>query len=42
MMPKFYDYIVAAELEEKPYTSPHAVTTEKFPFISMNRLLWKQ
>ena len=26
MMPKFYDYIVEAELEENHYTSPPAVT----------------
>ena len=28
MMPKFYDYIVASELAENPYTAPHAVTKE--------------
>ena len=27
-MPKFYDYIVVAELAENPYTAPPAVTTE--------------
>ena len=27
MMPKFYDYIVAAELAENPYTTPYVVTT---------------
>ena len=27
MMPKFYDYIVAAELVENPYTAPLSVTT---------------
>ena len=26
-MPKYYDYIVAAQLVEKPYTAPPAVTT---------------
>ena len=28
MMPKFYDYIVAVEMADKPYTGPPAVTTE--------------
>ena len=28
MMPKFYYYILAAELAQKPYTEPPAVTTE--------------
>ena len=27
MVPKFYDYIVAADLSENPYTAPPAVTT---------------
>ena len=27
MMPKFYDYIVAAELDENPYAAPHTFTT---------------
>ena len=27
-MPKFYDYIVAAELAENPYTASSAVTTD--------------
>ena len=27
IMPKFYDYIVAAELAENPYTAPTAMTT---------------
>ena len=30
MMPKFYDYIVAEELVENPYTSPPAVTKANF------------
>ena len=38
MMPKFYDYIVAEELEGSPYIEPTAVTTEIVPYISMNRL----
>ena len=29
-MPKFYYYIVAAEMAEKPYTVPPSVTTSKF------------
>ena len=29
MMPNVYDYIVAAELAENPYTAPPTVTTEK-------------
>ena len=28
MMPKFYDYIVEAELTENPYTAPPDVNTE--------------
>ena len=28
MMPKFYDYILAEELAENPYTSPPSVTTD--------------
>ena len=39
MMPKFYDYIVAVELAENPYTAPPYVTTEIDPFISMN-IMW--
>ena len=35
MMPKFYDYIVAAELAEKPYTAPPPVTTANF-FLYFN------
>ena len=31
MMPKFYDYIVAEELAENPYTAPPAVPTAIFP-----------
>ena len=27
IMPKFYDYIVAAELAENPYTAPPTMTT---------------
>ena len=27
IIPKFYDYIVAAELSENPYTAPPAATT---------------
>ena len=27
IIPKFYNYIMAAELSETPYTTPHAVTT---------------
>ena len=27
IMPKFYEYIVAAELDENPYTAPPTVTT---------------
>ena len=30
IMPKFYDYTVAEDLEEKTYTAPPAVTTEFF------------
>ena len=30
MMPKFYDYIVTAEVAEKPYKAPPAVTTANF------------
>ena len=40
MMPKFYDYIVAAELAENPYIEPPDVTTvNRSLFISM-KILW--
>ena len=31
IMPKFYDYIVATDLAQNPYTAPHAVTTANIP-----------
>ena len=31
MMPHFYDYIVAEELVENPYTAPPDATTANFP-----------
>ena len=32
IMPKFYDYIVAAELKENPYTATPTATTENFSY----------
>ena len=39
IMPKFYDYIVAAELSEKPYTKPTAMTTTNWSFYFMQETL---
>ena len=40
MMPKFYDYIVAAELAEKPYTEPPAVTIVNFCLYLNEENVW--
>ena len=40
MMPKFYDYIVAAELEENPYTALPTETTDNRSLRFNEETLW--